>query len=608
MNRRFSQHLLVVIAIIGLVGGWLLWQRPAQALDRPALKTALLATVRIAVPLAGEEDSYSTGSGTVLSADGLILTNFHVVGDIDKGNLYNDDGLVFIAVNPPDLRSEPVWKYRASVIKSSQQLDLAVLRIDGLLAEDETQLPQNLGLIPVPLGTSDDLLIGDEINTFGFPGIGRGSVTFTRGIVAGFLDEDRDGVLDWIKTDADIARGNSGGLATDAQGRMIGIPSAGIADVETASSISLIRPVDLALPLIRAAQNQATTTEVDKDTKPSTLSPVAPKVKSVQFAAAIDRSGNAIDPDSRFDVGVKAIYAVFDYENFENDAEFVFRWRREGLDIASNHFRWQEGTSGSDWVNIYARQALQPGYYELELLLGGESVYRGGFIIGDRIQTPSGSFGPITFARDIDDASQPVGADVIFSDVDTIYAFFDVYNVAKGVSWRRRWYVDDELALDTERIWDDASAEDWWISITADGGLPPGRYRLELLIEEQIVQQATFSIVEPSWNKGAEAVMVIGTISDADRKSRKIADASVFVLNPEITVAEFLAKPDQALVYAFATSDQEGSYRLDKFLTPGEQYGIVVYHKDYQIVSADAYSIAADATSPWRIDVTMKRK
>lgn len=606
MKSHLFLRILLAIAIISLVAGGLLWQRPAQALDRPALNTALLATVRLAVPLEDETDRYSTGSGTVLSSDGLILTNFHVIADPEQGRLYNADGRVFIAVNPPDLRSEPVWKFRASVIKSSQQLDLAVLRIDGLLEQDEPQLPENLGLTAVPLGSSNDLLIGDEINIFGFPSIGRGSVTFTRGIVAGFLDEDRDGVLDWIKTDADIARGNSGGLATDTQGRMVGIPSAGVADVETASSISLIRPVDLALPLIRAAQNQVSTSEVEKNAP----SPAAdgPQIKSVQFAPAIDRSGKAIDPDSRFDVGIQAVYAVFAYENFENDADFAFIWRREGLNIARNHFQWQGGASGVDWVNIYAHQALPPGYYELELQFKGISVYKGGFIIGDRLQSSSGSFGPITFATEIDDAGQPVNPDVVFSDIDTIYAFFDVYDVPEGVRWRRRWYVENELVLDTEQVWNDTSAKDWWISITAEKGLPPGRYRLELLIEEQIVRQAEFSIVEPTWTQGTKPVTVIGTISDANKKSRKIADATIFVLKPGVTVTEFLAKPDQSLVYASGTSDQKGNYRLDNPLTPGQQYSIVVYHKDYQLVSAEAYSIAADATSPWRINVTMRRK
>ena len=52
---------------------------------------------------------YSSGSGTVLDAErGVILTNYHVMGDTDKGELYNPDGLAYIAVNPPDLRTAPV--------------------------------------------------------------------------------------------------------------------------------------------------------------------------------------------------------------------------------------------------------------------------------------------------------------------------------------------------------------------------------------------------------------------------------------------------------------------------------------------------------------------
>ena len=79
---------------------------------------------------------------------------------------------------------------------------------------------QNLNLPAIELGDSDSLNLGDRISIFGYPGIGGETVTYTSGNVSGFGGEP--GVREsraWIKTDATIAGGNSGGTAGDAAGR-----------------------------------------------------------------------------------------------------------------------------------------------------------------------------------------------------------------------------------------------------------------------------------------------------------------------------------------------------------------------------------------------------
>jgi S1-C subfamily serine protease len=64
---------------------------------------------------------------------GLILTNFHVMGDPDTGELFNDDGFAGIGVMPTDLRGAPVLRYAAKMISHDPQYDLAILQITGLL-------------------------------------------------------------------------------------------------------------------------------------------------------------------------------------------------------------------------------------------------------------------------------------------------------------------------------------------------------------------------------------------------------------------------------------------------------------------------------------------
>ena len=92
------------------------WSSPprAQAVETPELKRALLATVHVIVPIDGEEDMASAGSGSVLTADGYILTNWHVMADTEgSGELYNSEGMAGIGINnPADLHALPTFTIR----------------------------------------------------------------------------------------------------------------------------------------------------------------------------------------------------------------------------------------------------------------------------------------------------------------------------------------------------------------------------------------------------------------------------------------------------------------------------------------------------------------
>ena len=223
--------------------------KPAEAISREAINASLRATVQVIMP-DNDYEIFSLGSGTIMTEDGLILTNNHVVAGDASNGLMNDDGIVAIAVTPPNLRGEAVIKYYASVVKTDPDLDLALVQIVALSDDPETPLPANLGLTPITRGDSDTLQIGDEINFYGFPGLGGNSVTFTAGKVSGFLDENRDGIFEWIKTDGELNHGNSGGLATDANGAFIGVPSAGVTD--DVGKISLVRDGNLALGFVNS--------------------------------------------------------------------------------------------------------------------------------------------------------------------------------------------------------------------------------------------------------------------------------------------------------------------------------------------------------------------
>ncbi len=141
------------------------------------------------------------GSGFIIAADGLVVTNHHVVAGNDK-----------LEVHLPDGR-----RFEATVVGSDPQTDVAVVRLTGAKA-----------LPTVVLGSSDGLRVGDWVVAMGSPmGLER---TVTRGIISaegrGSLGLYQDGYADFLQTDAAINPGNSGGPLFNLAGEVIGINTA----------------------------------------------------------------------------------------------------------------------------------------------------------------------------------------------------------------------------------------------------------------------------------------------------------------------------------------------------------------------------------------------
>lgn len=148
------------------------------------------------------------GSGTVVGDANHVLTNSHVVTS-DK-DCTVDEIRVQTVKNSGEL---PVDSYIGKVLISEEDIDLAVLSIK----------PISKGA-PVlrPLELTRTNVVGQDIVVVGFPAIGGNSVTVSKGIISGFAFEYG---VQWIKTDAAISGGNSGGAALDLNNRLIGIPT-----------------------------------------------------------------------------------------------------------------------------------------------------------------------------------------------------------------------------------------------------------------------------------------------------------------------------------------------------------------------------------------------
>ncbi len=180
-----------------------------------------IVTVEVSSTSEGDFVAEASGSGVVLTGDGLLVTNQHVI-----------DGAAEVRVIFAGGRSYP-----AEVVGQDAVTDLAVLRIAAT------------GLTPITMGSSKDLEIGDPAIAVGSPLGLAGGPSVTVGVVSAFDRQLQTGVDEalygLIQTDAPITRGSSGGALVDAQGRLIGITAAiGISDVG-AEGLGFAIPVEL---------------------------------------------------------------------------------------------------------------------------------------------------------------------------------------------------------------------------------------------------------------------------------------------------------------------------------------------------------------------------
>lgn len=159
-----------------------------------AVVTAVSPSI-VTVLVDGTESSL--GSGVILTADGLVVTNNHVIAGGGTVSLRLSDG-----------RTVP-----ATVVATDSAHDLALVRGSGLS-----------GLTPATFGTDDSVAVGDTVLAFGSP-LGLEN-TVTAGIVSAVgrdADPDGESLSGLLQTDAPINAGNSGGALVDTSGQVIGI-------------------------------------------------------------------------------------------------------------------------------------------------------------------------------------------------------------------------------------------------------------------------------------------------------------------------------------------------------------------------------------------------
>ena len=164
----------------------------------------------------------ASGSGFVISQDGYIVTNYHVIDEASK-----------ITVTLVDGKS-----YDATLVGGDEENDIAVLKIDAA------------GLATVVIGSSDNLVVGDQVYAIGNP-LGELTFSLTGGYVSA-LDRNvtmSDGRrMNYIQTDTAINSGNSGGPLFDQYGQVVGIVSAKLSNNGDSTEAS-VEGVGFAIPI-----------------------------------------------------------------------------------------------------------------------------------------------------------------------------------------------------------------------------------------------------------------------------------------------------------------------------------------------------------------------
>jgi serine protease Do len=188
--------------------------------------TAQEATARVSQSVVRIETDLVAGSGFIVDAAGLILTNNHVISGAEEITVYLKDGAT----------------YAGTVDARDMVRDLALVSINAS------------ELSPLELGDLSEVGLAEQVIVLGYP-LGGENITVTSGLVSA-IEFDSGRNITWVQTDSAINPGNSGGPLLDLQGRAIGVVSAktvgwGIEGVGFAISANTVKTY---LPRLQAGE------------------------------------------------------------------------------------------------------------------------------------------------------------------------------------------------------------------------------------------------------------------------------------------------------------------------------------------------------------------
>ncbi len=451
-------------------------------------------------------------AGTLISADGLIITNAH---GVVAGEQCDGDSLI-VALNV-DLTEPPIPKYRAEIARADSGLDVALLRITREL--DGRLIAQGgLPILPfVNIGDSELVAIDDNLIVAGYPDLGNRPVAIARGTVIAFIAEPVARGPSWFKTRAEIPGTMSGGGAYNSVGELIGIPTSaplsgpvGAANcrfiddtnrdglinssdscIPTGDFISTIRPIGLAQSLIRGARLGL---DIDLPQNEPGAAPLNPPTVSRLFFAPSLQGDMPATVVGSMPANTRSLYLFFDYDNMTSETVYEMRVTLDGVPntvFSLPPVRWSGGRRGL-WHIGGREQAWANGAYEFTLLINGANAGSQQILVGGGAAN-TGHFSDIVFGT-LDRSGALVGNGLILPLGSIAYARFLYANMSAGTRWSAIWhYAGAEVARTTD-TWNADRHGATVISLAPANGLLPGLYRLELYIEGALSATSDFVV------------------------------------------------------------------------------------------------------------------
>ena len=250
--------LFLAIAGVTLIACAALAQTSAR---RPKTVTRTKPAVVMIVAVAVRDGALfpvSSGSGTIVSPDGDILTNAHVLANSRTSK--TTPLFVVGRYHTRDREPQFVCAGKSSDSNIDQALDLAVIRC----SMDMSGRPFSAKNWPAAaIGRSERVVVGEQLWILGYPNVGGSTIHVTSGLVSGWTGETGGaGSRAYMKTDAVVAHGNSGGSAINASGQLVGVPSAFMVRAGTGkrqvAKVGLVRPIEHARSLLPARTTSVT--------------------------------------------------------------------------------------------------------------------------------------------------------------------------------------------------------------------------------------------------------------------------------------------------------------------------------------------------------------
>lgn len=515
--------------------------------DLDAIKRATVFIYQVQ-SLANDLIVKCVSTGTIVRADGLIVTNAHSVLPSPTC-----DGETLIVSMNVDLNEPPVPKYRAEIANADQGLDIAVLRItrelDGRLIAAGA-----LPVLPfVDVGASGDIGIDDNILVAGYRGMGNQAVAIARGTITAFISEPRGGARAWFKTRAELPGTMAGGGAYNSAGQLIGIPTSAkygrpasegscrfIEDttgdglinssdhcVPSGDFISTIRPIRLAQSLIRGA---ALDLQVEIHTVPAgMLAPSEPPAISRLIFSPSVVDGLPSTVVGAMPANTNSLYLFFDYRNMTPETVYELRVTRDGIPDATFSLppvHWSGGRDGI-WYVGSRDQPWPNGAYQFTVLLNGLAAGSQHIVVGGGADNPA-RFSNIVFGL-LDSRGNLVGNGYILPIGTIAYARFLYANLSDGTPWSTIWYYGGIEVGRANDIWSRGANGSDVVQLRPLGGLLPGNYRLELYLDRVLSATADF-VVAGSTGGPLPAVFSNGRYVGASNvfEARSSAPSSAF--------------------------------------------------------------------------------